>query len=186
MKTQLVVKCGAFRMFEWPCRQIPVDWDLDLDLNLELTPTVVQHRRTKLQRYLSEGHQHHRHDMVQTSSASVPRKSATMTFHRSVSHSPNQPHRLLANQQGQHNSLVVEPAVNFPHESPNMTFDRSLSNQPAVKLRRFLSEGHHNRQESPPSDPRQRSATVTFNRSVSTAATTFLFSIVYQLLAPCL
>lgn len=171
-------------MLEWPCRQIPVDWDLDLDLNLELTPTVVQHPRTKLQRYLSEGHQHHHHDMVQTSSTAVPRKSATMTFHRSVSQSPNQPHRPLADQQGQHNSLVVESSANFPQGSSNMTFDRSVSNQPAVKLRRFLSEGHHNRQESPPSDPRQRSATVTLNRSVRTAVAHFFFSIVYQLLAP--
>jgi hypothetical protein len=171
-------------MFEWPCRQIPVDWDLDLDLNLELTPTVVQHPRTKLQRYLSEGHQHHQHDLVQTSTAAVPRKSATMTFHRSVSHSPNQPHRLLAEQQGQHNSLVAEQSAGLPQEPSSMTFDRSLSNQPAVKLRRFLSEGHHNRQQSPPTDPRQRSATVTFNRSVRTADTTFVFSIVYQLLAP--
>lgn len=165
-------------MLEWPCRQIPVDWDLDLDLNLELTPTVVQHPRTKLQRYLSVGHHHH--DMVQTSSTGVPKKSVTMTFHRSVSHSPNQPHRPLAGQQGLHNSLVVESSANFPQESSNMTFDRSVSNQPAVKLRRFLSEGHHNREESPPSDPRQRSATVTFNRSVRTA----VFSIVCQLLAP--
>jgi hypothetical protein len=176
MKNQLVVKCGAFRMLEWPCRQIPVDWDLDLDLNLELTPTVVQHPRTKLQRYLSEGHHHHHHhhhhhDMVQTSSAAVPRRSATMTFHRSLSHSPNQP------QQGQQNGLAVESSTNLPQESGNMTFDRSVSNQPAVKLRRFLSEGHHNRQDSSPSASRQRSATVTFNRSVRTAVTTVLFTV---------
>ncbi|XP_021929184.1 uncharacterized protein LOC110834390 [Zootermopsis nevadensis] len=161
MKNQLVVKCGAFRMLEWPCRQIPVEWDLDLDLNLELTPTVVEHPRSKLQRYLSEGHHNH-HDMVQTSSAAVPKRSATMTFHRSVSH-PNQPH-LFAEQQGQHNRMVVDSSAKLPQESGNMTVDRSLSNQPAVKLRRFLSEGHQNKQESSPSASRQRSATVTFNR----------------------
>lgn len=178
MKNQLVVKCGAFRMLEWPCRQIPVEWDLDLDLNLELTPTVVEHPRSKLQRYLSEGHHNH-HDMVQTSSAAVPKRSATMTFHRSVSH-PNQPH-LFAEQQGQHNRMVVDSSAKLPQESGNMTVDRSLSNQPAVKLRRFLSEGHQNKQESSPSASRQRSATVTFNRSVRTAAITFLCRVVYQL-----
>lgn len=161
-------------MLDWPCRQIPVEWDLDLDLNLELTPTVVQHPRTKLQRYLSEGHHHHQHDVLQTSSAAVPRRSATMTFHRSISH-PSQP-RPSADQQGQHNRVVVESPAKFPQESDNMTFDRSLSNQPAVKLRRFLSEGHHNRQDSSPSASRQRSATVTFNRLVRLAVFTFLFS----------
>ncbi|XP_069682786.1 uncharacterized protein [Periplaneta americana] len=162
MKNQLVVKCGAFRMLEWPCRQIPVDWDIDLDLNLELTPTVVQNPRSKLQRYLSEGHHHHHHDMVHTSaSAAVPRRSATMTFHRSVSHSPNQPQHLLAEQQGQHNGSAVTTPTDIPRESANMTFDRAVPNQP---LRRFLSEGHHNRHESSTSASRQRSATVTFNR----------------------
>jgi hypothetical protein len=174
MKNQLVVKCGACRMLEWPCRQIPVEWDLDLDLNLELTPTVVQHPRTKLQRYLSEGHHHHHHDMVQKSSAAVPKRSATMTFHRSVSH-PNQPH------QGHRNRLVVESSAKLPQESASMTIDRSLSNQPAVKLRRFLSEGHQNKQESSPSASRQRSATVTFNRSVRTAVVAFLCRVVYRL-----
>ncbi|PSN32108.1 hypothetical protein C0J52_28087 [Blattella germanica] len=46
-----------------------------------------------------------------------------------------------------------------------MTFDRAMPNQPTVKLRRFLSEGHHQRQDSP-SASRQRSATVTFNRCI--------------------
>lgn len=172
MKNQLVVKCGAFRMLEWPCRQIPVEWDLDLDLNLELTPSVVEHPKTKLQRYLSEGHHHHHHhhDVVQ-SSAAVPRKSATMTFHRSLSDSPNQPHH-----QGQRNGLVVESSANYSPTSANMTIDRSVSNQPNVKLRRFLSEGHHNHQEASPSASRQRSATVTFNRSVRIPAAIFVFS----------
>lgn len=173
MKNQLVVNRGALRMLEWPCRQIPVEWDLDLDLNLELTPTVVEHPKTKLQRYLSEGHHHHHrhHDTVQ-SSAAVPRKSATMTFHRSFSDSPNQPHHLLADHQGQHNGLLVEQSANYSPPSANMTIDRSVSNHPTVKLRRFLSEGHHNQQEASPSASRQRSATVTFNRSVRTAVAT--------------
>lgn len=176
MKNQLVVKCGAIRMLEWPCRQIPVEWDLDLDLNLELTPTVVEHPKTKLQRYLSEGHHHHHrhHDTVQ-SSAAVPRKSATMTFHRSFSDSPNQPHHLLADHQGQHNGLVVEQSANYSPTSANMTIDRSVSNQPTVKLRRFLSEGHHSQQEASPSASRQRSATVTFNRSVRNPVANFVF-----------
>jgi len=180
MKNQLVVKCGAFRMLEWPCRQIPVEWDLDLDLNLELTPTVVEHPKTKLQRYLSEGHHHHhRHHETVQSSAAVPRKSATMTFHRSFSDSPNQPHHLLADHQGQHNGLVVEQSTNYSPTSANMTIDRSVSNQPTVKLRRFLSEGHHNQQEASPSASRQRSATVTFNRSVRTPFATFVFRLFF-------
>ncbi|XP_046674787.1 uncharacterized protein LOC124363575 [Homalodisca vitripennis] len=70
-------------LMQWQCvhydgdHLVPLDWDLDL--NLELTADS----RTKLHRYLSEGH----NELFRT--MHPPRRSTTMTFHdRSALHRP--------------------------------------------------------------------------------------------------
>lgn len=69
-----VLRSGVSYM-QWQCvpydgdQLVPVDWDLDLNLELTAGP------RTKLHRYLSEGH----NDLFRT--MHPPRRSSTMTLH---------------------------------------------------------------------------------------------------------
>lgn len=69
-----VLRPGVSYM-QWQCvpydgdQLVPVDWDLDLNLELTAGP------RTKLHRYLSEGH----NDLFRT--MHPPRRSSTMTLH---------------------------------------------------------------------------------------------------------
>lgn len=77
MLTESVSEWRVAWYMQWQCagydEHVPLEWDLDL--NLELTPTGALGAKTKLHRYLSEGH----NDLFRT--MHPPRRSTTMTLH---------------------------------------------------------------------------------------------------------